>query len=187
MRNCWQKFDKEHGTKDPWEVVKMVKVPWGSKSRMKTLKDLDGKVIEEEDRAKALEEAHFLWHNRAAEEEEEDSREDAPGFDREELKYKILDPLSRTSNMSAPEPDRISYKIIMWANKSALGEGAQDSTSTRCALGTSSRVLRMPTESGDVIRYVFLQSAGLRQDMLDVGGGGRPVVSSWDFVRYGGW
>ena len=56
--------------------------------------------------------------------------------------------------------------------------GAQDSTSTRCALGTSSRVLRMLTESGEVIRYVFLLSAGLRQDILHVGGGGRPVFSS---------
>ena len=40
---------KEHGTKDPWEVVRLAKNPWGSKSRMKTLKDLEGKVIEEED------------------------------------------------------------------------------------------------------------------------------------------
>ena len=64
--------------------------------------------------------------------------------------------------------------------------GAQDSTSTRCAPGTSSRVLRMLTESGGVIRYVFLQSADSRQDILDVGGGGRPVFSSWEFVRFGG-
>ena len=62
--------------------------------------------------------------------------------------------------------------------------GARDSTSTRCALGTSSRVLRILTESGDVIRYVFLLAADLRQDILDVGGGGRPVFSSWDFVRF---
>ena len=63
-------------------------------------------------------------------------------------------------------------------------KGAQDSTSTRCALGTSSRVLRMLTESGDVIRYVFLLSAGLRPFILDVGGGGEPVVSSWYFVGF---
>ena len=42
----------------------------------------------------------------------------------------------------------------------------------------------MPTESGDVIRYVLLLSAGFRQDILDVGGGGRPVFSSWEFVRF---
>ena len=26
-RNCWQKFLKEHGTKDPWEVVRLAKNP----------------------------------------------------------------------------------------------------------------------------------------------------------------
>ena len=41
-----------------------------------------------------------------------------------------------------------------------LPNGARNSTFMRCALGTSSRVLRMLTESGDVIRYVFLLSAG---------------------------
>ena len=64
-------------------------------------------------------------------------------------------------------------------------DGAQDSTSARCVLGTSSRVLRMLTESGDVIRYVFLLSAGLGPLILDVGGGGEPVFSSWEFVRLG--
>ena len=44
----------------------------------------------------------------------------------------------------------------------------------------------MLTESGGVFRYVFLVSADLRQDMLDVGGGGRPVFSSWEFVGSGG-
>ena len=43
----------------------------------------------------------------------------------------------------------------------------------------------MLTESGDVIRYVFLLSAGLRPFILDVRGGGEPVVSSWDFVGFG--
>ena len=43
----------------------------------------------------------------------------------------------------------------------------------------------MLTESVDVIRYVFLLSAGLRPFILYVGGGGEPVVSSWDFVGFG--
>ena len=28
-RNCWQKLLKEHGTKNPWEVVRLAKNPWG--------------------------------------------------------------------------------------------------------------------------------------------------------------
>ena len=79
-------------------------------------------MIEEEDRAEALETAHFLWQDREAEEEEVDRREDAPGLGREELKNKVLEALSRTSNASVPRPDGISYKIIKGANKSVLGE-----------------------------------------------------------------
>ena len=43
----------------------------------------------------------------------------------------------------------------------------------------------MLTGSEDVIRYVFLLSAGLRPLILDVGGSGEPIVSSWDLVGFG--
>ena len=43
----------------------------------------------------------------------------------------------------------------------------------------------MLTESEDVIRYVFLLLAGLRPFILDIGGRGEPVVSSWDFIGFG--
>ena len=79
-------------------------------------------MIEEQDRAEALEKAHFLWQDGEAEEDKVDRREDAPGLGREELKDKVLDALSRTSNTSAPGPEGISYKIIKWANKAVLGE-----------------------------------------------------------------
>ena len=42
----------------------------------------------------------------------------------------------------------------------------------------------MLTESGDVIRYVVLLSAGVRPYVVDVRGGGEPVFSSWEFVRF---
>ena len=71
----------------------------GSKSRMKVLKDLDRKVIEEEDRAEGFETTHLLWQDRGAEEEEEVyKKEDVPVLDREELKNKVLDSLYRTAN-----------------------------------------------------------------------------------------
>ena len=62
---------------------------------------------------------------------------------------------------------------------------AQDSTSTRCVVGTSSLLLRMLTESGDVVIYVFSLSAGLRPFILDVQGGVEPIFSSWEFVGFG--
>ena len=41
----------------------------------------------------------------------------------------------------------------------------------------------MQTESVDVIKYVFLLSAGLRPFILVVGGGGNPVFALGEFVR----
>ena len=43
----------------------------------------------------------------------------------------------------------------------------------------------MLTESGDVIRYVFLLSAGLEPFILDVGGDGEPVISWCVSVGFG--
>ena len=40
----------------------------------------------------------------------------------EEMKDKVLDALSRTSNTSAPRPDGINYQILKWANKTVLRE-----------------------------------------------------------------
>lgn len=64
--------------------------------------------------------------------------------------------------------------------------GAQDSTYIWYTLGTSFRVLRMLTESGDAISYIFLVLASLRPFILDVQGEGRPNCSWWDFIRVGG-
>ena len=60
-KECWHKFLEEHGSKDPWEVARMTKNPWGNKQRMKALVDNEGNKIEEKDQGKAMEEAHFLW------------------------------------------------------------------------------------------------------------------------------
>ena len=38
----------------------MAKNPWGSKERMKVLKDIDGKEIPERERGKAMENAYFM-------------------------------------------------------------------------------------------------------------------------------
>ena len=42
------------------DVVRLAKNPWGSKTRIKTLRDLEGNEIHEEERGRALEKAHFL-------------------------------------------------------------------------------------------------------------------------------
>lgn len=74
--------------------------------------------------------------------------------------------------------------MLKSSNRTVNIYGTQDSTSTRCALGTSSRELRMPTASGDVIRYVSLLLAGFEPCILDVRGGDRPDFSSGQFVGF---
>ena len=72
-RNYWHKFLKENGSKNPWDRVRLAKNPWGSKTRMKTLRDLEGNEIQEEERAEAVEKVHFLWdESRGGEEEEQE-------------------------------------------------------------------------------------------------------------------
>ena len=59
-RNCWHNFLKENGSKDPLDAVRLAKNPWGSKTRMKTLRNLEGNEIKEEERGRGLEKVHFL-------------------------------------------------------------------------------------------------------------------------------
>ena len=60
-RVCWQRFLKEDGNKDPWEVVRMAKNPWGSKEIMTILKTQEGVEIPQGQQGAAMEKAHFLW------------------------------------------------------------------------------------------------------------------------------
>ena len=89
-------------------------------------------------------------------------------------------------------PDHNDNTILRMLSKIINEQSDQYRTPKTTKLGRGARLylhpvrprnflstLRMLTESGGVIRYVFLLSAGLRQDILDVRGGGRPVFSSW--------
>ena len=60
-RACWQRFLNENGSKDPWEVIRMAKNPWGRKERMKVHKTMEGEEIPEAEQGAAMEKAHFLW------------------------------------------------------------------------------------------------------------------------------
>lgn len=61
---------------------------------------------------------------------------------------------------------------------------AYDSTYMECTFRTSSRVLRILTESEDNIRDVFFPLAGLRPVILDIEASGGLDFSSLDFVRF---
>ena len=76
---------------------------------MKILKDKKGKEIPEKERGEAMEKAHFLWNESIGEEEE---TTEGLGYDVEEILDMIYAALSGTSNLSAPGPDGINYKIL---------------------------------------------------------------------------
>ena len=149
-RACWQRFLKEHGSKDPWEVVRMAKNPWERKERKKVLKTLEGEEIPESQQGAAMEKAHSLWDKTKLTKEWEPQ---GPGIERQELLTKVYTALSGTSNTSAPGPDGISYKTLKAANKTPLGRALMDQVAPQLAAGT---VLREWQDS----KVVFIPKPG---------------------------
>ena len=135
-RACWQRFLKEHGSKDPREVVRMAKNPWGRKERMKVLKTLEGEEIPELQQGAAMEKAHFLWDKTKLTKGWEPQ---SLGIGRQELLTKGYTALSGTSNTSAPGPDGISYKTLKADNKTPLGRALMGQVAQQLAAGTVPR------------------------------------------------
>ena len=118
-RTCWEKFLEENGQKNPLDVVRMAKNPWGSRERMKVLMDTRGREIPERERGKAMENGHFLWNANRMEEEE---LLEGPVYSMDKILDKVYKALLGTCNTSARGPDEISDRIQKAANKTRLGE-----------------------------------------------------------------
>jgi len=59
---CWQKFCKDNGTKDPWEITKWAKDPWRLKGTVGKLTDTDGNVlVTDGEKVQGLVRDHFGW------------------------------------------------------------------------------------------------------------------------------
>ena len=136
-RAYWQRFLKEHGNKDPWEVVRMAKYPCGRKERMNIEKTLEGVEISEAQQGAALEKAHFLWDKTKVAKGWEPQ---GPGTDKKEILAKVYTALSGTSNTFAPGPDGISYKTLKAAYKTPLGRALMDQVTQQLAAATVPRV-----------------------------------------------
>ena len=134
-KECWHKFLEEHGSKDPWEVARMAKNPWGNKQRMKALVDNEGNKIEEKDQGKAMENAYFLWDPNKT---NTTGTPTGPGDPIDELLDKTYKALAGTSNTSAPGPDGISYKILKAATnlKTTLGSALMLQVATSLSTGS---------------------------------------------------
>ena len=135
-RACWQRFLNENGSKDPWEVIRMAKNPWGRKERMKVLKTLEGEEIPEVEQGAAMEKAHFRWDKTKVAKGWEAQ---GPGIEKQELQTNVYTALSGTSNTSAPGPDGISYKTHKAANKTPLGKVLMEQVVQQLATGTIPR------------------------------------------------
>ena len=132
-RDRWHKFLEEHGSKDPWEVARMAKNPWGNKQSMKALVDKDGNKIEEKDQGRVMEEAHFLWDPNRMNMTETPT---GPGDPIDRLLDKTYKALAGTSNTFAPGPDRISYETLKVANKTELGSAIMLQVATSLSTGS---------------------------------------------------
>ena len=59
---CWRTLYEEHGHKDPWEIVRWAKDPWRLKTRMRNLKDREGRVLSsEKEKVEGLVRDLFGW------------------------------------------------------------------------------------------------------------------------------
>ena len=59
---CWRTFCEEHGHKDPWEIVRWAKDPWRLKTRMRNLKDKEGRALgSEKEKVEGLVRDLFGW------------------------------------------------------------------------------------------------------------------------------
>lgn len=114
----------------------MVKNCRGRKERMKMLETVEGEEISEAQQERAMEKALFLWDKTKVTKLWEPQE---PGTDKTHLLAKVYTALSGTSNLSAPGPERISYKTIKAANKTPLVKALMDQVTYQLAAGTVPR------------------------------------------------
>ena len=59
---CWRRFTKEYGERDPWKVARLARDPWRLRLLMRELNDDEGNPLTtDREKAEALEKRHFRW------------------------------------------------------------------------------------------------------------------------------
>ena len=105
--------------------MKWAKDPWHLKGTMKKLVDVEGVELgTDEEKVMGWVKDHFGWRDdgREVEEAEREEEERGPTDRQGQLEEEIRKALSRTSNLSAPGPDRIGYRLI----KMVMGTRLED-------------------------------------------------------------
>jgi len=123
-RACWRKFLQENGHRDPWNVVWIAKDPLHTKARLHTLTDGNKELSSPQEILQAFRNQHLL-------KDEYPATTPSPPVGLPQRAYlpaslstvrNIQIALSRTSNNSAPGPDRISYRLLKILQDTPLGE-----------------------------------------------------------------
>ena len=112
-KECWHFFCEENGDKDPLEIVKLAKGPWHLKASMGDLTDTNGVNLNTtETKVRRFVRDHFGWRKEGREIEDETEKEEGRERQAKEIENLICKALSGMSNVSAPVPDDIGYKLI---------------------------------------------------------------------------
>ena len=119
---CWRTFCEEHGQRDPWEIVRWAKEPWRLKTRMRNLRDVEGRTLEtDEDKSEGLVRDLFRWNDEMVAERTLDSTEYGR-VEIDDMEGRVREAPMGTRNSSAPRPDGISYRLIKAVRDTRLGE-----------------------------------------------------------------
>ena len=128
----WRKFLEENGEKDPWDVVRLAKNPWGRQGQgMKDITDEEGRVWHEDsDKVQAISARNFGWNNegRCFDHDFDIANiRNTPAANGDpaivaEMAIKVRTALSGTSSSSSPGPDGISYRFIKAIKDTTLGD-----------------------------------------------------------------
>ena len=131
----WIKFLEENGEKNPWDVVRLAKNPWGRQGQgMGTLQDDDGNIWEQEqDKVRIISERNFGWDPGRVWEESEIGEGSQEAI--KNLEGELKKALQGTSNSSAPGPDGISYRFIKAIKDTELGKNLFHQLATNLSRG----------------------------------------------------
>ena len=140
-KECWKRFYEENSEKDLWKVMKWTNNLWRIREVMKAKRNIDNVPLNtNEKRVEGLIRDHFMWNEKVSSVDEEigeANEEEAEGRDVDEMVKKVKVAIGRTQNISAPEPDGISYRFIKIIKDSILWEKVLEEVAINLVRGQS--------------------------------------------------
>ena len=166
----WDNFLREHGRKNPWEIVRLARNPFGREARMGDLRSTDGSInTTDEEKVQAFQDHNLIW-SEANQQGPEGPTQDGPIRDlkpaSEETKQAIRKALARASPNSAPGPDLIRYRLLKLIQDTRLGKELIEQ------IGGWVDYASIPQEALE-LRMIMIPKPGKDQSAVN---GWRPIV-----------